>query len=42
MVTRGQGHDGNNDNATDGPLVEVANKADLSALTAVKFLAVGY
>ena len=33
---------GNNDNATDGPLVEVANETDLSALTAVKFLAVGY
>lgn len=33
---------GNNDGAADGPLVEVADKTDLSALTAVKFLAVGY
>lgn len=33
---------GNNDGTADGPLVEVADKTDLSALTAVKFLAVGY
>jgi hypothetical protein len=33
---------GNNDGAADGPMVEVANETNLSALTAVKFLAVGY
>jgi hypothetical protein len=33
---------GDNDSATDGPMVEVTDKTNLSALTAVKFLAVGY
>ena len=33
---------GDNDGASDGPLAEVANGTNLSALTAVRFLAIGY
>ena len=32
---------GDNDGAADGPLVQVANKADLSAVT-FRFMAIGY
>lgn len=33
---------GDNDNASDGPLIEIANTTDLSALTAVPFVARGF
>ena len=32
---------GDNNNASDGPLIEVPNTTDLSALSAVKYIALG-
>jgi len=33
---------GDNNNAADGPLIEVPNTTDLSTLTGAKFIAIGY